>query len=76
MTPSAPWLAHYDAGVPATLSPYPDRTLLDYVTRHGFPLFAWWRIIVGVLGLLGLTLSSKLHDWAAVLKGIRMAAET
>src|SRR6185436_17663389 len=25
------WLAHYDAGVPATLSPYPDRTLLDYV---------------------------------------------
>ena len=52
------------------------RTLLDYVTRHGFPLFAWWRIIVGVLGLLGLTLSSKLHDWAAVLKGIRMAAET
>jgi undecaprenyl-diphosphatase len=52
------------------------RTLLDYVSRHGFPLFAWWRIIVGVLGLLGLTLSSNLHDWAAVLKGIRMAAET
>ena len=31
--PSAPWLAHYDAGVPATLSPYPDRTLLDYVSQ-------------------------------------------
>jgi long-chain acyl-CoA synthetase len=31
--PSAPWLAHYDAGVPATLSPYPDRTLLDYVSE-------------------------------------------
>lgn len=25
-----PWLAHYDAGVPATLAPYPRRTLLDY----------------------------------------------
>jgi long-chain acyl-CoA synthetase len=31
MTRSAPWLAHYDAGVPATLSPYSNRTLLDYV---------------------------------------------
>jgi long-chain acyl-CoA synthetase len=27
----APWLAHYDPGVPATLAPYPHRTLLDYV---------------------------------------------
>ena len=27
----APWLAHYDAGVPATLAPYPDRTLVDYL---------------------------------------------
>ena len=24
-----PWLAHYDAGVPPTLAPYPDRTLVD-----------------------------------------------
>jgi long-chain acyl-CoA synthetase len=23
------WLAHYDQGVPATLGPYPERTLLD-----------------------------------------------
>ena len=30
---SAPWLAHYDAGVPPTLAPYPDRTLLDYVAE-------------------------------------------
>jgi long-chain acyl-CoA synthetase len=29
---SAPWLAHYDADVPATVAPYPDRTLVDYVT--------------------------------------------
>ena len=28
-----PWLAHYDQGVPETLRPYPDRTLLDYVSE-------------------------------------------
>jgi undecaprenyl-diphosphatase len=28
------------------------KTFLDYVSRHGFALFAWWRIIVGALGLL------------------------
>ncbi|MEI8145773.1 MAG: undecaprenyl-diphosphate phosphatase [Alphaproteobacteria bacterium] len=28
--------------------------LLDYVSRHGFALFGWWRIIVGSLGLIGL----------------------
>ena len=27
-----PWLAHYDDDVPATLVPYPDRTLVDYLT--------------------------------------------
>src|SRR5262249_20453873 len=27
------------------------RYLLDYVSRHGFALFAWWRIIVGGMGL-------------------------
>ena len=25
------WTRHYDPGVPATLAPYPERTLLDYV---------------------------------------------
>jgi len=30
------------------------RNLLDYVSRHGFSLFAWWRIVVGSAGLLGL----------------------
>jgi long-chain acyl-CoA synthetase len=33
MVPSAPWLAHYDSDVPATLAPYPDRTLVDYVSE-------------------------------------------
>lgn len=27
------------------------RFLLDYVSRHGFALFGWWRIIVGGIGL-------------------------
>ena len=32
------------------------KTLLGYVSRHGFALFAWWRIIVGGLGLIALAL--------------------
>jgi long-chain acyl-CoA synthetase len=28
---ASPWLAHYDEGVPATLEPYPPRTLVDYL---------------------------------------------
>jgi len=30
------------------------KTFLDYVQRHGLGLFAWWRIIVGALGLIAL----------------------
>jgi len=30
------------------------RRLLDFVSRHGFAFFAWWRIIVGTAGLIGL----------------------
>jgi undecaprenyl-diphosphatase len=32
------------------------RYLLDYVSRHGYQLFAWWRLIVGAVGLLALTI--------------------
>jgi undecaprenyl-diphosphatase len=32
------------------------KTLLGYVSRHGFALFAWWRIVVGALGLIALAL--------------------
>ena len=32
------------------------KTFLEYVSRHGFALFAWWRIIVGAVGLIGLAL--------------------
>ncbi|WP_315925780.1 undecaprenyl-diphosphate phosphatase [Mesorhizobium sp. SP-1A] len=30
------------------------RSLLGYVSRHGYGLFGWWRLIVGVLGLAAL----------------------
>jgi undecaprenyl-diphosphatase len=30
------------------------KTLLDYVSSHGFSLFVWWRIVVGALGLVAL----------------------
>ncbi len=32
------------------------KTFLGYVQRHGFSLFAWWRVIVGSLGLIGLAM--------------------
>ena len=32
------------------------KTFLGYVSRHGFMLFAWWRLIVGTLGIIGLML--------------------
>jgi undecaprenyl-diphosphatase len=32
------------------------KTFLEYVTRHGFTLFAWWRVIVGTIGLVALAM--------------------
>src|SRR6202171_3492314 len=32
------------------------KTFLNYVPRHGFTLFAWWRVIVGTLGLIALAM--------------------
>ena len=32
------------------------KTFLSYVTRHGFTLFAWWRVTVGTLGLIALAM--------------------
>ncbi|KQU62761.1 undecaprenyl-diphosphate phosphatase [Aminobacter aganoensis] len=31
------------------------RHLLDYVSRNGYSLFGWWRLIVGGIGLIALT---------------------
>src|SRR5438874_4864834 len=33
------------------------RRLVDFVSRHGFGVFAWYRIIVGVIALIALTLT-------------------
>ena len=30
------------------------RALLDFVSRHGFTPFAWWRLVVGTAGLIAL----------------------
>ena len=32
------------------------RLFIDFVSRHGFTVFAWWRVIIGTLGLIGLAL--------------------
>jgi undecaprenyl-diphosphatase len=32
------------------------KSFLSYVTRRGFTLFAWWRVIVGTLGLVALAM--------------------
>jgi undecaprenyl-diphosphatase len=32
------------------------KTFLSYVTRRGFGLFAWWRVVVGTLGLIALAM--------------------
>ena len=34
MTPPRPWLRNYDADVPRSLAPYPERTLVDYLADH------------------------------------------
>src|SRR5437868_14561017 len=33
------------------------RRLVDFVSRHGFGVFAWYRIIVGAIALIALTLA-------------------
>ena len=34
------------------------KTFLGYVSRRGFSLFAWWRVIVGSIGLIALALGA------------------
>jgi undecaprenyl-diphosphatase len=33
------------------------KTFLDYVSSHGFSVFAWWRIVLGAVGLIALALT-------------------
>jgi undecaprenyl-diphosphatase len=35
------------------------RKMLDFVTRHGFAPFAWWRIVVGAGGLVALMMTGR-----------------
>jgi len=51
-----PWFSHYDEGVPRTLRPYPERTLLDYIADsarerpdHPALLFKGLRVSYGEL---------------------------
>src|SRR5256885_4260226 len=51
-----PWLEHYDDGVPATLAPYPQQTLVDIVKataaerpRHTAAIFKGARLSYGEL---------------------------
>ncbi|TIQ71250.1 MAG: undecaprenyl-diphosphatase, partial [Mesorhizobium sp.] len=30
------------------------RFLLNYVSRHGYSLFGWWRLVIGSVGLAAL----------------------
>ena len=36
------------------------RLLLDFVSRRGFAPFAWWRIVIGTAGLIGLAMTGGL----------------
>src|SRR5947199_2150678 len=74
-----PWLAHYDDGVPATLAPYSEQTLVDVVRetaaerpRHPAVLFKGARLSYGELN----GLSDGFAAWLAargVVKGDRVA---
>jgi undecaprenyl-diphosphatase len=46
------------------------RKLLDFVSRHGFAPFAWWRIAVGTLGLVTLLLLPA-NEQAAGMQDLR-----
>ena len=74
-----PWLAHYDAGVPATLAPYPNRTLVDYLDdsarerpQQAALLYKGATITYGELDRLSDALASAFRD-LGVRRGDRVA---
>ena len=76
---SRPWTAHYDAGVPTSVAPYPDRTLVDYLddTARQYPdrpaiLFKGRTITYGELGALSDAVAAHLVR-LGVKKGDRVA---
>lgn len=76
---SKPWLSHYDAGVPATLHPYPSITLVDSVAEtarlrpnHPALIFKGERISYGELEWRSDALAAALVSHG-VKKGDRVA---
>jgi long-chain acyl-CoA synthetase len=74
-----PWFRHYDEGVPKTLRPYPERTLLDYIADsarespdHPALLFKGLRTTYGELEKLSDAFAVALAD-RGVKKGDRVA---
>ena len=64
-----PWLKHYDEGIPSSLKPYPERTLLDYVSdaarerpAHPAILFKGSRMTYGELERLSDAFAAALVD--------------
>ena len=76
---SAPWLQHYDEGVPASLQPYPDTTLVDAVAEaardrphHPALLFKGTVVTFGELDRLSTAVAAELIA-DGVRKGDRVA---
>jgi long-chain acyl-CoA synthetase len=74
-----PWLSHYDEGVPKTLRPYPERTLLDYIADtarehpdHPALLFKGLRVPYGELEKITDAFAAALAE-LGVKKGDRVA---
>ncbi len=74
------WLEHYDPGVPRTLAPYPERTLLDFTAEAArerpddpVALFKGARLSRGALERLSDALAAALAG-LGVAKGDRVAA--
>jgi long-chain acyl-CoA synthetase len=74
-----PWALHYDAGVPKSLAPYPDRTLVDYLDEAAerYPdraalLFKGRALTYGELGSLSDAFAMHLAG-LGVKKGDRVA---
>jgi undecaprenyl-diphosphatase len=51
LAPDVVWGIAFGFGTAFVAGVVVVRYLLDFVTRHGFAPFAWWRIIVGGMGL-------------------------
>jgi long-chain acyl-CoA synthetase len=76
---SPPWLGHYDSGVAASLTPYPQRTLLDYVSEaarrapnHPAILFKGSALSYGALERLSDACAAAFHA-LGITRGDRVA---